>query len=78
MNATAAVFLLAALVSLGGCATNTQEQLQASIRKECLAKGLSDGSPEYRECAAKELHDEHKPEPGARRVRDHGWKHDLE
>ena len=77
MNATAAAILLTALVSLGGCA-NAQQQLHASIRKECRDRGLIDGTREFKDCFAKELHQEHGPEPGAKGVRDHGWKQDLE
>lgn len=77
MNSTTAIILLTAVLELSGCGWS-QEAYQASIRKECSDRGLVDDTPAFRECFAKELHSDHAPEPGAKGVRDHGWKHDLE
>lgn len=77
MNTTATVILLGAVLGLSGCGWS-QEQYHASIRKECTERGLVVGTPAFQECFAKELHADHAKEPGARGVRNHGWKHDLE
>lgn len=77
MNSTAAVILLGAVLGLSGCGWS-QERYQASIRKECADRGLLPDTPAFHECVARELHQDHRPEPGAKGVRDHGWKHDLE
>lgn len=77
MNTTATVIVLGAVLGLSGCGWS-QEQYQASFRKQCSNRGLVEGTPAFRECFAKALHGDHDPEPGAKGVRDHGWKHDLE
>lgn len=68
------------VMSLAGCADSreVQDTLKARYQTECLAKGLEEGSPEYRECFAKAYYREHQKEPGARHAQRRTWQHYLD